>query len=756
MRKQAVLLNWRRVAEGLGYVVTGVQASLFTDPEQTATPLLDLWLPNNRHTPHVRIFSPINRSLAAAAKGDAKRLVGEENIPFAAILSTDGNIEVMLAHGSGHGGLAFLPPAPNGKLPQALRGCQPFLEILDLRRCVNRLTDVIYAAHGHDRLRLFDTLLVILASKIYDELANPDRLEFTMLAGLDDRALPERFGALAQAALASLGGIAPFFRFDLRPDALREAIRLLASYSFRLTIDLGGQMEVLGTFYQDAVSSTFRGTLGAYFTPKPVADLAAAMCDVSHEDTVFDISCGSGTFLTSAFRQCSPGDERQGGPRIFGCDIQERMVLTSAINCLLHGIASPRIIHGDGLKIDLDGWHKKVADVPTRGFSLIVGNPPFAGFEIVQPPARHGRPSKQRGAGARVHKIIPFIEKVVRLLAPAGRAALVIPTSVLNAEAASFCELRQFLAREVQITGIVNLPPEAFTHTDCGVAGALLLFNRAERGEWVHGGKTFVTALESVGYDRRGQAVQTAAPEEMLSRWRAPRTSGKSWVPTSQLYELDRWDVPWVEGHVNGLLEFDASAFVPLTALCEPVKRTFRCSSLPAAAVHRYFEVGDTDIDTGDILHVHEATTTEIVAKNRLRVRVRAGDILLPNHRDSLVAKTASGIGRSAVRIDARHDGLITSNRFTVLRPRIDPEVCVAVLNSRNLRQQLVLHSRGSASFDIREKVLADVRVPRALLEDAAWYEEVRKLTTAIRHHRASMQKAMQELRDIADAQCGT
>ncbi len=556
------------------------------------------------------------------------------------------------------------------------------------------------------------------------------------------------FQRLHQEALRSLGCDPSCFRIDLGPEPLREAIRSLAHYSFRLTIDLGSQAEVLGTFYQDVVTSTFRGSLGAYFTPRPIADLAVTMCEVRPDDTIFDISCGSGTFLTSAFRAACRDGPRAVGPQVFGCDIQERMVLTSTINCLLHGIPEPRISHGDGLKMELGGGRKDQRSLPREGFSLIVANPPFAGFELTA--AGNGRPA----TGGRVHKIIPFIEKVVQLLAPGGRAALVIPTSVLNGEAEPFRKLRAGLTQSVQVTAIVNLPRHAFSHTDCGVAGALLFFRKDSVRQRNRSEKTFFARLDSVGYDRRGQPAPTSAPADLVALYRKRPQEAGNWIETARLYGLERWDVPWLEGCTKGLLDF-GEAFISLTRLCEPVKRTFRCRSLSPQESYRYFEVADTNIDTGEILQTHQASSAEILGKVRLRLRVQKGDILLPNHHDSLVCKSSGGAGRSVVRVGPEHDGLITSNRFTALRPKIDPEVCIALLNSAKLREQLVLHARGSASLDIRDKVLAEVQIPRSVLTSVQTHDQIKQLTSALRDLRKRLEDTAGELREAAERLLG-
>ncbi|HEY7310659.1 MAG TPA: N-6 DNA methylase [Gemmataceae bacterium] len=629
-------------------------------------------------------------------------------------------------------------------IPKSVSEARPFVSILDLRRIAGLISDKIYAAHGHDRLRLFDTLLILLATKIYDELHSPDALQLSAFLSADGNLL-EQVQGYAREALAAMNCEGFPGEMDLTADALQDVLALLGRYSLVNTLKIDPQAEVLGTFYQEIVSSTFRGSLGAYFTPKPVADLAAAFCRPALADTIFDISCGSATFLLSAYRAARPVLGTT-GPTIFGNDIQERMVLTSALNCTLHQVKNAYFTHNDGLKIDLTIWHSQNRAVPKEGFSLIVGNPPFAGFDMLA----SGESSKGNGTATRprLHKIIPFIRKVVDLLAPDGRAALVVPTSVLNAEAVSFRELRDYLARTVTVTALVNLPRDAFVHTDCGVEGALLFFaKRVPRSAE----RTFFGTVRGLGYDRRGHQNKQGTVEELLAAWERDAPSDLCWIRTQDLYQLERWDVPWLHAWTSGMLRFSEKTHVRLTDLCSVVRRTFSRRTVAPAKEYTYFEVGDADIDHGTIKQVHRCTGKEILRKGRLKLCVRAGDVLLPNHRDSLIAKTAAGVGRSAVRIGKELEDCITTDRFTPLEAKIDPNLLIAILNSGLVRRQLEVHARGSASFDIRDKVLHEVWVPRSLVKDPQTAKRLNKLFQIRERLRKRLERTAQDIEALID-----
>jgi len=711
-----------------GYVVN-CQLALSLDPLPDLCWLFDLAAPESPHKPRVKVFwTPVPiESLTGTHFQAARSTTQERTIPFIAFTNDGKHFRTITATGSGTGSIGFIPRALNGRSRttgfRTLSDLQPFLTIYELRQLISNLSDSIFAAYGHDRLKLFDTMLLLMAAKIYDEIEHPDDLHLPRILEEEGTTLRERFRSFCHLALQGMNCLAFGANLYLDADTLRASLAMLAPYSFRLTVDIGAQAEILGTFYQEVVSSTFRGSLGAYFTPKPVADLASAICEPLASDTILDASCGSGTFLLSAFAQAR-GDKGN-GPALFGCDIQERMVLTALLNAFLHGVYRPHIIHGDALQIDLERWHTLDPAVPQGGFSLIVGNPPFAGFESGIYLPYHPTSTAQRGAGARVNKVIPFIVKTVQLLQPGGRAALVVPTSVLNGEAASFADLRQWLASEVMVTAVIGLPREAFVHTDCGIEGALLFFERRS-GNRAYS-SVFFRNLTNLGYDRQGRTVPGSEVDSTLSLWKRRQVDDGCWIPLEEMYNLDRWDATWLRGYMAGMTERRGQAYIRLTDLCSVVKRQLRKQDIQPDSTYRYFEVGDTDMDTGTVMHTHTIRGRELLGKGRLQIPVQEGDILLPNHRDSLIAKTAARTGRSAVLVTSRESGCITTNRFTVLRPvaNVPPKFLVFLLNSELVRQQLFLHARGSASFDVRDRVLEQVWLPRMVLVDQAFQQAV-------------------------------
>jgi hypothetical protein len=165
----------------------------------------------------------------------------------------------------------------------------------------------------------------------------------------------------------------------------------------------------------------------------------------------------------------------------------------------------------------------------------------------------------------------------------------------------------------------------------------------------------------------------------------------------------------------------------------------------------RYFEVSDTDMDRGVVLRTHMGNSDELLKKARLRLMVRKGDVLVPNHRDSLAAKTALHSGRSAVIVGEKEDGCITSNRFTILESIIDPRLLKFVLNSPDVRRQMVLQARGSASFDIRDRVLYEIWVNKCIL-DPSLQQEVLGLFDQMEEAQLRIDALNQHLASLMDS----
>ncbi|GAG55554.1 unnamed protein product, partial [marine sediment metagenome] len=61
--------------------------------------------------------------------------------------------------------------------------------------------------------------------------------------------------------------------------------------------------DVIGKVYESIIPEIDKHLKGQYYTPQWIADLIAELCIQGPDDRILDTSCGSGTFLISAYKK---------------------------------------------------------------------------------------------------------------------------------------------------------------------------------------------------------------------------------------------------------------------------------------------------------------------------------------------------------------------------------------------------------------------------------------------------------------------
>jgi len=210
---------------------------------------------------------------------------------------------------------------------------------------------------------------------------------------------------------------------------------------------------------------------GQFYTPAEVSRVMAqvlgiAKAQTSHNTTVYDPTCGSGSLLLKV---------AEAAPTPVSVYGQEKEEVTSGLarmNMILHHnpgavieqgntLADPKFLEGDQLKT----------------FDYVVANPPFSDKRwingLVGDPYKRfdgfGMPPDKQGDYA-------YLLHIIRSLKPTGRAACILPHGVLfrgNAEA----EIRKSLVRRGLIEAIIGLPANLFYGT--GIPACILVIDKA-------------------------------------------------------------------------------------------------------------------------------------------------------------------------------------------------------------------------------------------------------------------------------------
>ena len=191
---------------------------------------------------------------------------------------------------------------------------------------------------------------------------------------------------------------------------------------------------------------------GQYFTPRILIQ-AIVRCmkpDPRSDDefTICDPACGTGGFLVCSYEWLM--DQTKGGalPRdlakrlksgtYFGQELVARPRRLTLMNLYLHGL-EPHIKFGDSIYEIPDG----------RRFDVVMTNPPFGTKGANQAPTRDDFTVSTS------NKQLNFIQHVMTILKPGGRAAVVVPDNCLFADQAG--EVFKILTEDCNLHTVLRL-----------------------------------------------------------------------------------------------------------------------------------------------------------------------------------------------------------------------------------------------------------------------------------------------------------
>lgn len=254
---------------------------------------------------------------------------------------------------------------------------------------------------------------------------------------------------------------------------------------------------------KEFLSSEMRRGLGIYLTPDDVVKMMVEFVDPTPEQLVYDLACGSGTFLIETLKFHKEKNKSHKNT-VWGTDKNPRMLLLAELNMghFAEINFNRRVTDALFPKID-DNYQWPVANY----FDVIFTNPPFGvtldntsfdlrGFQTCR--TREGYLTNRQQSE------IVFIEQSLKYLKPSGILAIVLPKSVVTNS--TFQTARKALDNLGYIYAAVILPPETFATTGTQ-ASVFVLFirkfglkeNKKEKAHIV------LANVTNVGYDTTGR-----------------------------------------------------------------------------------------------------------------------------------------------------------------------------------------------------------------------------------------------------------
>ena len=224
-------------------------------------------------------------------------------------------------------------------------------------------------------------------------------------------------------------------------------------------------------------SESRRRRLGRYDTPRPLSQVIADWALRSIDDIALEPSSGAGVFVQSFAHRLIQLGRTQPNRQLWACDIDVTACEQTERNC---NLSSRHIWNEDFLSIvNTDG-------INGMKFDCVAGNPPYISLHRM-PLAQRARALKaverlKLSVGGRASLWAYFLEASIHVLKTNGRAAFILPESVLHAEYA-LSTVRSF-AKYFKKCALVSIRERCFTSDGAEERVVVLLadgFNGVEK-----------------------------------------------------------------------------------------------------------------------------------------------------------------------------------------------------------------------------------------------------------------------------------
>ncbi|MBN2445665.1 MAG: SAM-dependent DNA methyltransferase [Phycisphaerae bacterium] len=231
---------------------------------------------------------------------------------------------------------------------------------------------------------------------------------------------------------------------------------------------------------------------GQYFTPRPLIQSMVRCIKpdprASKDFTIDDPACGTGGFLVAAYewlKQQTAGGalDRETARRIktktyFGQELVARPRRLALMNLYLHQV-EPHISLTDS-----------IYEVPSSlRYDVVLTNPPFGTKGANQAPEREDFVVQTS------NKQLNFIQHVLTILKPGGRAAVVVPDNVLFAQQAG--EVFHVLMEDCDLHTVLRCPRGTFSPYSEGTKTNVIFFTkgRPTASTWIYDARANVPKI---------------------------------------------------------------------------------------------------------------------------------------------------------------------------------------------------------------------------------------------------------------------
>ena len=387
----------------------------------------------------------------------------------------------------------------------------------NFKKIVQDLEELVLADSGKDE---FNEIFKLIFAKIWDEREAQENRKDKVVEfrkALDPDITYDRINALFQKAADQWPGI---FRDREDIELTKRHLQVCVGPIEGVRL-LGSNLRVMDDAFEYLLPTEAKKKKGQFFTPRHVVEMCVRMLNPKRGEYVMDPACGSAGFLLHAMEWCYPAqnhDKRKwrkfeyASKYLWGIDFETRAAKTARALMLIAGDGHTNIFGPDVSSLDPKTWYETasgqalmhglrekkltIKKIPAQEtlrdddhawayfenlkFDVILTNPPFAGemkdrkmlahYELAKPALKRAKdkaPKEERD--------VLFIERVLKMLKPGGRAAIVLPQAKFNNSSLAF--IREWILKKARLLAVVGLHPNTFKpHT--GTKTSVLFFQK--------------------------------------------------------------------------------------------------------------------------------------------------------------------------------------------------------------------------------------------------------------------------------------
>ena len=373
----------------------------------------------------------------------------------------------------------------------------------NFKKIIQDLEELILADSGKDE---FNEIFKLIFAKIWHEkeaLENRKDKVVEFRKAIDPEITFDHINNLFHKACEEWPGI---FRQDEDIELAKRHLQVCIGPIEGVRL-MGSNLRIMDDAFEYLLPTEAKKKKGQFFTPRHVVEMCVRMLNPTRKEYVMDPACGSGGFLLHAMDWCYPAvhnDQRElrkhryAAKSLWGIDFEQRAAKTSRALMLIAGDGHTNIFGPDVNSLNPKTWYetgtgqtlmnglrqakltaKKIPEnealtdddkaweyFDELKFDVVLANPPFAGemkdpkmlvhYELAKPALKRAGDDKQ----PKEERDVLFIERILKMLKPGGRAAIVLPQGKFNNSSLVF--IREWILKKARLLAVVGLHPNTF------------------------------------------------------------------------------------------------------------------------------------------------------------------------------------------------------------------------------------------------------------------------------------------------------